>query len=52
MKDNNVSGYEHTFSQLNAYNNQLNPDHPAYQANLDNRTNQLNPKHKEFKGKK
>ena len=30
----------------------LNPDHPAYQVSLDNRSMQLNPENERYEGKK
>lgn len=46
-----VSSGTHSSTQLNHHANQLNPNHPTYQAALDNRANQLNPNHAASKGK-
>ena len=48
-KNNKVSGYTHTKSQLDDYANQCNPNSKAYKARMENHSNQCNPNNEKYK---
>ena len=48
-KNNRVSGYTHTKSQLDDYANQNNPNNKAYWDRLNNHSNQCNPNNVRYK---